>query len=224
MLVGDDTQMIAFLRQALDREQEILAARAIDPARAQYQVCDAGRLHGLFAGQFAAAVDAQRIGDIVFSVSAGLCAVEHVIGRIVDHGRAEPRCFLRHHARCFAVDAHGQFRLLFGLVDGRVSGRIDDHGRFQGTDHIADLVKVAQIHGAAVKRDDVAKALQAAREFIADLAAGAGEQDLHANSSASASRLPVKSLADSSGVPVTGQSMPMAGSSQRMQRSCSGAQ
>ena len=100
----------------------------------------------------------------------GIAARKDVVGRIMHEGRAQRLRLGGHHGRGFGIDAVRQFRLAFGLVHRRVGGRIDDQLRPHVPDHVAHLVQVRQVHPAAVHRDHFAQPLQAAFEFMADLA------------------------------------------------------
>ena len=77
-----------------------------------------------------------------------------------------------------------------GLVDRGIGCRIDDQAGLHAAYHVAHLVEVGQVHPVPVNADDFAQRLQAAHQFIADLAALAGHEYLHAKISASASGMP----------------------------------
>lgn len=170
VLVGDDAQFIALLRQSQHRQQEVLAAHAVHPTGAQDQVRDACGLDGLLACQLGRAIDVDGAGWVGLNVGRALAAVEDVVGAVVDHRCAELFGFFRHHAGRFAVDAHGKVRLAFGLVHCSVGGWVDDQVGLDAADDVAHLGQVGEIHLAAVQGDDFAEALQAALQLVADLA------------------------------------------------------
>ena len=89
--------------------------------------------------------------------------------------------------------------------------------------HPVELRRLRQITGHTVECRYLPQRHQTARQLPAGLAGRAGEQHLHSNTSASASSTPALSLAESSGAPSSGQSMPIAGSFHITLRSCSGA-
>ena len=103
-LVGDDTQAVAIGGQLEHGLGEVAAMRADHPAGAQDQVARVGGLQGQFAVALGQAVDALRVGGIVFDVGALLGAVEDVVGGVVDDEGTEPGGFLAENARCNGVD------------------------------------------------------------------------------------------------------------------------
>ncbi|MCY1531419.1 hypothetical protein D9M68_666430 [compost metagenome] len=92
-----------------------------------------------------------------------------------------------------------------------------------GTDLLADQLGLGQVESITPQGDHLGLAGEVKLEFPRDLPVVAGNKDLHANRSASLKLTPVLSLADSCGASASGHSMARSGSSQRMQRSCSGA-
>jgi len=56
------------------------------------------RCDGQFTRQLALAVDAQRVGYIVFGVGRRLAAIEYVVGGVVDQWNAQGCGFFSQHA------------------------------------------------------------------------------------------------------------------------------
>ena len=67
-LVGDDAQLVALGGEPAHRQQEILAAQPVDPARAQHERARAGRGDRALARELARAVDVERAGRRVLVV------------------------------------------------------------------------------------------------------------------------------------------------------------
>ncbi|MNN21442.1 hypothetical protein D3C81_1347630 [compost metagenome] len=84
-LVGNDTELVALLRQTEHGQQKVLSMRAVDPAGAQDQVRDAGCLDRLFAGKLAAAIHIDRASRIGFDVGAIFRPIKDIIGAVMNH-------------------------------------------------------------------------------------------------------------------------------------------
>ena len=136
---------------------------------------------GQFAVALGLAVDALRVGGIVFRVGALLGAVEDVVGGVVDDEGAEPGSLLAKNARRNGVDRKGRLAVGFGLVDGGVGGGIDDDVGACITNQLADSFWARKVTFRQVNRNDFAERRQAALEFEADLAVLAGEEEFHLN-------------------------------------------
>ncbi|MCY1452191.1 hypothetical protein D9M71_690950 [compost metagenome] len=141
----------------------------------------------------------------------------------MDQGNTEGGRFFGEHAGSRGIDREGNLGLALRLVDRGVGGGIDQQVGSLGADLLPDQFGIAQVEPVTAEGDHFALAGQVQLEFPRDLAAVAGDEDLHSNSSASLKLTPAWSLADSRGASASGQSMARSGSSQRMQRSCSGA-
>src|SRR5689334_1071628 len=84
MLVGNDAQLVACLRELQNRFQKIPAERTVQPGGTQNDVAIEGPAYSVFAGRLAAPVSADRMNGIALAVRAIFAAVEHVVGRNVD--------------------------------------------------------------------------------------------------------------------------------------------
>ena len=109
---------------------EIRAERAVDPGRAQDRHARIGRGDRAFAGEFRAAIGADRRRGIVLAIGAVERAVEDIIGRELDERNASaappPRATAPAPSR---IDRHRELGLGFGLVDGGIGGGVDDRRR-----------------------------------------------------------------------------------------------
>lgn len=185
-LVVHHVQLFALLQQALHGEQEVAPVQGIDPAGAQDQVCAAHRADRLFPGQLAAAVDSQRVGLVVLGVGRGLAAIKDVVGGVVDQRRAQGSGLFGQHAGGSGIEGEGGLGLALGLVHGGVGGGVDDQVRALGTDPLADGLAVGKVEAVAAQDQQFALAGEGQGQFTGDLAAVAGDEDLHGNTSASA--------------------------------------
>ena len=134
----------------------------------------------------------------------------------------------RHRAGRFGVDAHGKLRLILGLVDGGVGGRIEDDVRRQAIERAGNGLRRGEIEHAAVGRQHRRRCWQPRDQRAADLPANACHQNAHHTgskrgniSASSASVRPSLSRADRIGSAMP-QSMPSAGSFQRSTFSSAG--
>ena len=169
-LVGDDTQAVAIGGQLEHGLGEVAAMGADDPAGTQDQVARVGGLQCQFPVALGQAVDALRVGGIVFDVGALLGAVEDVVGRVVDDEGTEPGGFFAENARRDGVDRGSAFLIALGLVDSRVGRRIDDDIRADVANQLANGFRVGKVAFRQVHRNDFAERRQAALQFEADLA------------------------------------------------------
>lgn len=149
---------------------------------------------GLFARQFTRAVDAQRVGHIVFGVGRRLAAVEHVVGGVVDQRDAQGLGFFGQDTGRRGIDREGHIGLVLGLVDSGMRRRVDDQPGTMAADLLADLFGVGQVELVATEHHQFAQALQPLLQFAGNLAVLAGDEDFqgcaHGNRSASSRGLP----------------------------------
>ncbi|MNT13891.1 hypothetical protein D3C72_1488740 [compost metagenome] len=204
-------------------EQEVAAVQGVHPTGAQDQVLATDGLDRLFAGKLAATVGAQRIGCVGFAVRLGFVAVVDVIGGVVEQRNSKGGGLFGEHAGSRGIDREGGLGLALRLIDRCIGGGIDQQVGSQGADLLADQRGIREVEPVTAEGYDLGTTSQIQLELPRDLAATAGEEDLHSNSSASLKLTPAWSLADSCGAAASGQPMARSGSSQRMQRSCSGA-
>src|SRR5579863_4568448 len=85
--------------------------------------------------------------------------------------------FLRHESRCIGVNRAGERFFPFSLVNGSVSGCVDDQVRTNPTNNLPDFLGLRQVQLVTIERDDFAHARQKMREFTADLTVLAREQN-----------------------------------------------
>ena len=104
-----------------------------------------------------------------------------------------------------------------------LTGGPPQHDTFDMKPHAPDRIRIGEIEGGAVGRDDFAERRQRALEIPAELAVSASEKDSQSKNSAERSGGARRSLSLTIGSPSSGQRRPSAGSLQKMVRSCSGA-
>ena len=105
-------------------------------------------------------------GRIVLAIRPVERAVEHVVGREMQEGNAEPRRGFGHMARPFAVDLSASRLLRLGLVDRGIGGGVDHDVRARRLEPGEDGGAVGEVERRPAERDDlglVARALDAAR-------------------------------------------------------------
>ena len=162
VLVGDDADLFALAGEAKDGEQEVFAARAVNPAGAEDHVRCAGGGQGLLAGKLGGAVDAKRAGGGIFDPGLGAVAREDVVGGKMQHGDAEASGFLPENFGRDGVDGVCLLGLAFRLVDRGVGRRIDDQARGEIADELPKGVGVAEVKVVAGGGDHVAENVRAA--------------------------------------------------------------
>src|SRR2546428_3342235 len=99
-LIGYDAQFFLFVKQTPNSKKEILAARRVHPARAQYQMSAADVMDRLLSRELAAAVSVEGIGAVLLDIWRIFRSIEDVIGRIMDKQRLSALRFL-------GQDGHG---------------------------------------------------------------------------------------------------------------------
>ena len=103
--------------------------------------------------------------------------------------------------------------------------RVENQIRLDFAHAAADRIGICQIHFLPIHGDHFARRREGTLQLPAHLSVLAREQNpSHSKTSASLGRRPAWSLAASTGAPASGQSMPMSGSFQTIERSNSGAQ
>ena len=178
------------------------------------------------ARELGAAIGGRWAGRVVFAIGAIERAIENVIGRKMQQGRAKLRGRLGDVAGADAIDEHRAFGLAFRLVDLRIGGGVDDGVTAGVAQRRENGVAHAQIQHRSSERDDFHVPRRALDEGADDLTGEArdGEAQAHGKTSArSRSRGHWRSRAESvarSGA--TGQSTPRSGSSQASPKSCRG--
>ncbi len=222
-LVIDHAQAFPSTCLPCDGEEEVPAARRVDPAGAQDHAAATGTEDRLLARQLAGAVGVLRVWRIVLAVGRLLRAVEDIVRRVVHQQRAQSLRFLGEHAWGLGIDPRRQRFLRFGLVHRGMRGGVDDDAELRLAHHAADGVLVAKIQLGAAGGDHLAQRRKGAFQFPADLAVAARQQDPHAKVSAAVRVRPRRSLSVITGSPANGQGMPSAASFQSSVRSCSGA-
>ncbi|MNJ55142.1 hypothetical protein D3C77_506160 [compost metagenome] len=150
---------------------------------------------GLFARQFAASVDTQRVGLVVFVVGAVLTSVEHVVGGVVDQWDTQFRGFLGEDARCSRIDRESQLRLAFSLIDCCMSRSVDDQVWLECLYPFTNSFRPGQVELLTAQNVQLAEVAQAQLQFTGHLAVLATDQDggstcSHGSSSSSFSDLP----------------------------------
>ena len=153
--------------------------------RAQEQVAAAARANLLLAGELAAAVDAQRPGQVELGRRRAAGAGEDVVAAVVDEPGLGCLRGARQRADRRGVDQRREFRLGLGTIDGGVGGGVDDQRRRDRAHGGGQRFRVAKVaaQGLAIGRtegDDLAQHGQRPLQLPAELAVLAEEQDLHA--------------------------------------------
>lgn len=129
MLVTDDPDDLLRLTQPQHRSDEIAAIGAVEPRAPDHGREGVRCQYSSFTGQLRRSVGVQRCGNVAFIVCIWLRAVEHIVGRMMNERDIHLPCDIRQCRRTIAVDAERLRRLRLGLVDRRISGRVDDRGR-----------------------------------------------------------------------------------------------
>ena len=137
MLVGDDAQAIAFLRELEHGLEKVAAMRAEHPAGAQDHMARAGTRDRLLAAQLGRAIHRERISRVGFGVGGGLFTVKHVVGGNMHEACAGIVCGLSHHTRRDRVDRFGDVGLRLGPVNGRVGRCVNNDGGPHAIDQCA---------------------------------------------------------------------------------------
>ena len=179
------------------RAQKVVAARAVDPARAEDQVRDADAAHAGLPRQPALAVDARRPRRIPLVVGGLFHPVEDAARGEVHQAAAEALDLVGDDRGRRAVDRHGQIALLLGAVEVGVGGGVDDDRRPQLADHAADRAGVLQRQLGRVDGRDGAQRRERAAQLPAELPVLPGDEDHAGRSVASASSGSARSLAES---------------------------
>src|SRR5690606_887034 len=180
-------------------------------------------LDGLFAGQLALAINAQRRGPVMLLVRRWLVSIKDVVGGVMDQRNLKARCFFGQYTRACGIDREGLLSVALGRIDCSVGRRIDDQVGTQQAHLLAYLLGLGQIQGLLPEGKQLSFTGERQLQLLRQLPLVAGDQNFHGKSSTSLRRLPAMSLADSCGDSSIGHSMPSSGSFQSRLRSCSGA-
>lgn len=129
MLVANDPHNLLRLTQPQHRSDEIAAIGAVKPRTSDHGREGVRCQYRSFTGQLRRAVGVQGCGNVTFIVCIWLRAVEHIVGRMMNERDIHLPCDIRQYRRTITVDAERLRRLRLGLVDRRISGRVDDRGR-----------------------------------------------------------------------------------------------
>ena len=212
-LIGNHADFGAFLHQAQHGVDEIAANRRIHPGSAHDQRIGAG---GNFACQLGGTIGADRIGCGIGTIGLARRAVENKIGGNMHQSRRMGG----KQGNGIGVDALGERGVSFGLVDGGVGGCVENDVSAAVGNNPRHRGGISNVEIAFGGRDDGHTNGCAGLQGAAKLPAGTGNKRPHANTGASASSGAAASLPESCGViPASGQSIPIAGSFQRMPRS-----
>ena len=141
-LVGDDTELVSVGSETEDGFDEVFPVRADDPACAENEVVSTTGCEGFFAFELGFAIDSKRIRGVLFAVGGGFCAIEDIVGRIVDNESAELGGFFAEDAGSGGIDGTRQIRLGLGFINRRVSASAEDHFRPGRADGGADRVGI----------------------------------------------------------------------------------
>ncbi|MNP37257.1 hypothetical protein D3C76_1306970 [compost metagenome] len=132
----------------------------------------------LLAGQLAAPVDAERIGLVVFGVGAGLAAVEHVVGGVVDQRNAQGLGFFGKDARSDGIDGKRRVRFAFGLVDGSVGRGVDDQVGLERLYPLTNAFRVGEVELVTTQHMQLGQIAQALLQLQGNLAVLAADEDV----------------------------------------------
>ena len=177
-LVGHHTHLALLAGKIEHGADEIAVERAVHPRGAQDDVTGVRRRHRALAVRLGAAVGVDRSDRVAFDVRIALGAVEHVVGRQVDHRdakRIRARC---EQARCSGVDELGELVLRLRLVHIGVGGGADDDIGCDGGEGGIDRVRLGEVERRASDADDVVCCSHRPFDQRPDyLAVGAGDGD-----------------------------------------------
>ena len=222
-LIGDDAHLVTFGHQPQHGFDEIIALGRIDPGRADDQRRRVMRGGGLFTGQLGAAIGTGRGWRRVGAIGLAGLPIKDIIGRHLYEARAcRSRCSGKM-ADGRGIDQQRGGLLGLGLVNRGPGGGIDQQIGLGSGHHGGDLCGIADIEFGFGRGDQGDARRCRRRQRPAQLPATAGDKDLHAKISASASSGAASSLPESCGAtPTSGQAMAMVGSFQRRLRSLGG--
>ena len=131
------------------------------------------------AGELRAPVCAERAGGIVFAPGPVAAAIEDIVGRNMQEGQAALCRRGGHGAGRVAVDARRQVFFFLGLVDGGIGGGVDNRVRGMGRNDRGAGVRVRQIGGLTIKRDDLMGLPCQGTQLSRDLAVVTKNQNVH---------------------------------------------
>lgn len=149
MLVPNNPYNGLRLTQPQHRSNEVAAIGAVKPRASEHGRQRMRGQNSSFTGELRGAVDIQRRGNVTFVIRIRFRAVEHIVGREMDEWNVHLPRDICQRRRAIAVDAEHLRCFRFGLIDRRVSGRIDDCRRRDRRDELIDPFAVLQIEFSA---------------------------------------------------------------------------
>ena len=220
-LVGHHAKLVTLLHQPNHGAHEIGAASLVDPGGAHQHVFRAQMILALGLG---AAIGRLRIARRIRNIGRRGSAVEDIVGRNVDHLPAGLGHGFDHRGDGFGIDRAGEVFIALGLVDRSIGGGVQDQvGRFHRQPRTQHR-HVGEIAVIDVDRVDLGPCGREALQGAAELTVRAGDQHPHANTGTSARASPRASFSEMIGSsPVTGHSIPTAGSFHASVNSFAGA-
>jgi len=218
-LVVHDAQLITFAGEPQHREEEVLSARAIYPARSEDQVAAARCLDRLVALELAPTVDRQRIGRVSLDVGPSLRAIVDVVGGVVNQQRTRRFRLGGEESRAGRVNQERLLVVGLGFVHCGIGRGIHDHVGLYVAYARDDGDGVGNVELPVIEREDLAERRERALEFPADLPIAARQEDLQPNTSAFEIGGALRSRSDTIASPDSGHRMPIVGSFQRIARS-----
>jgi hypothetical protein len=177
MLIAYDAEMFALAGEFEDGEEEVFTLSAVDPTGAEDQVAGTRGGEGLFAGEFAGSVDADRGRGVGLHVRCSAGAAEDVVGGEVNDTGSDRAGLFADGPGGFGVDGVGEVGLALGFVDCSVGAGVDDPSGLDGANGLANGLRVGEVHGGACGGDDFAQVGEETQEFAADLSGRSGEED-----------------------------------------------
>src|SRR6185312_15646867 len=183
--------------------------------------CSADLLNVALASELGGSVNAERLSGIFLNPRLDLCAVEDVVGGVMDEERVVRFRFFGENSRGFSVDAHSEIGFGFGSVDRCIRGGVQDDIGMGVLNGIVDTVGIAQVACGAAVRGDVAEVLKGMLQLDSQLAVcPENQKPCHGKTSASSKRVPCRSFAERmASCSETGHGMASVRSFQRIVRS-----
>ena len=98
-----------------------------------------------FPIELGAAIDVDWAGRVILAIGVGRLAVEHIIGRQLDHRSADRVSARGDFASARGIDPLGQCGIAFGGIDRGQCGGVDDQVRASGGNDSFGAARVSQI-------------------------------------------------------------------------------
>ena len=152
-LVTDNAQSGSFLPQAKHCLYEVIAVRRIKPSCTHDDSPMASPHHALFAFKFGSTICRARIGHHFFPIRHTSAPIENVIGRDLYHSATTTLHGLRQIFRCQGIQFPRQFLVFLGLINGCISGTINNRVYFLGFDQCFYGLLVADIKFLDIRED-----------------------------------------------------------------------